>query len=171
MKWLKRLAGIVVALLIGFLAVGLFVPQVSIVSRTQVAAAPETAWSVFMDPKLAPQWLTYLESLETVAGAPETVGSVRRLTFLENGRRIVIDETVTAIEPARRFAFDSTGEWMVGSAEVVFTPAGTGTVIECRSEMRGRGPLWRSVFALSRTALQRRQDEQLAKLAALIDVR
>jgi uncharacterized protein YndB with AHSA1/START domain len=171
MKWLKWLAGPVIALLIGFLAVGLFVPKVTIVSRVQVAAAPEAAWSVFMDPTLAPQWLTYLESLETVSGAPETAGSVNRLTFLENGRRIVIDETVTAIEPARRFAFDSTGEWMAGTAEVVFTPAGTGTVIECRSELRGRGPLWRSVFALSRTEIQRRQDEQFAKLAALIDAR
>jgi uncharacterized protein YndB with AHSA1/START domain len=171
MKWLKRLAGIVAALLIGFLAVGLFVPQVMVVSRVQMAAAPETAWSVFMDPALAPQWLTNLESMEAVFGTPATVGSVSRLTFLENGRRIVIDETVTAIEPARRFAFDSIGEWMVGSAEVVFTPAGAGTVIECRSEMRGRGPLWRSMFALSRSAIQRRQDEQFAKLAALIDVR
>lgn len=171
MKWLKRLAGIVLALLIGFLAVGLFVPEVTVVSRTQVAAPPETAWTVFMDPTLAPQWLSHLESLETVSGQPETVGSVNRLTFLENGRRIVIDETVTAIEPARRFAFDSTGEWLVGTAEVVFSPSGTGTLIECRSDMRGRGPVWRSMFALSRASIQRRQDEQFAKLAALIDVR
>lgn len=165
-RWVAVAAGVVIA---AFLAIGIVKPSVSISHSTLVNRSPEVVWKVFTDASRAKEWMTGLMSMETVSGTRMTVGSRHKLVFLENDRRVEMQETITALEPGKLYAFDSSMEQMTGSTTVRLTPKDGGTQLTFEGDFRGRSMLWRSLMAILQPMIDKRQGEDMDKLKALVE--
>ncbi|MFG0315972.1 MAG: SRPBCC family protein [Planctomycetota bacterium JB042] len=168
-KFSLVLLGLIAVFLVGFLGLGLASESIEYRNEIVIDRPPEEVWAVFSDPDRAKSWMTGLERIENLSGEHLQVGSRWKLVFLEGGEEIEVLETVTAVEPNRRFAFDLDAEPMLGHTEVRFEPEGEGTRLVATNEMRAKGLIWRAVFRLSRTMFQARSQEQYALLKARIE--
>jgi len=165
-RWVAIAAGVVAA---GFLGIGVLVPHVSVTHSALINRSPEVVWKVFTDASRAKEWRTGLMSMETMSGAPLTAGSRRHFVFLERDRRVDMQETITAIEPPRLYAFDSTMEQAKGHTTVRLTPKDGGTEIAAESVYTGQSMLWRSLMVVFNSQIGEREAEDLAKLKALAE--
>ena len=111
-------------------------------------------WKAFDDPANMSKWQPGLKSFEHVSGEAGKPGAVSKLTYIENGREIVLMETVTRrVEPE---AMDGTytGAGVVNHIKNTFidvSPNETKWVIEVEFlfgsfMMRLLGPLMKGAF-------------------------
>ena len=56
-----------------------------------------TVWAAFTDPENMKRWQENHESFKTISGEPGQPGSIAELVFDENGRKVVLKETVTEV--------------------------------------------------------------------------
>ncbi len=165
-KWIAILVGIACAL---FLAIGLAKPDIHIVNSVHVDRSPDVVWKVFTDMPRSKEWLTGLNSMERISGEHLTVGTRSKLVFFDGGRREEMEETTTAVEPGKLYAFDSTMDMMSGSTTVRLAPNGTGTDLTFDSTYAGKNVLWRSALALMQSTVEKREAEDMGKLKALVE--
>jgi len=60
-----------------------------------INAPRDAVWAAFDNPDNMPRWQPTLESFVHKSGTPGQPGAVSELTYLENGRKIVMTETVS----------------------------------------------------------------------------
>jgi len=165
----KSIAVVIGLLIVAFFALGFIKPEIQVTSSTVINRSPEVVWKVFTDPPRTKQWLTGLQSMETISGAHLEVGSRHRLTFREGNRWIQMDEIVTAVEPGRLYAFNSSMDAMKGSTNVRLMPKDGGTELALESIYGGRSMVWRSILVVMQGTIARREAEDMAKLKALVE--
>lgn len=56
----------------------------------------EEVWRTFDNPENLSKWQSTFKGFERLSGEPGSPGSVSRLTYEENGRRIVLTETIVS---------------------------------------------------------------------------
>lgn len=61
---------------------------------TEIAAPRDEVWRQFDDPERMKVWQPTLQSFEPLSGTPGQPGAVSRLTYQEDGRTIVLTETI-----------------------------------------------------------------------------
>jgi uncharacterized protein YndB with AHSA1/START domain len=164
----KSIGIVIGVLIVAFFALGFIKPEIQVASSTAIGRSPEVVWKVFTDRPRTKQWLTGLESMETISGAHLAVGSHHRLTFREGNRWIEMDEVVTAVEPGKLYAFNSSMDVMKGSTYVRLAPKDGGTELAFESIYGGRSMFWRSILVVMQGTIARREAEDLAKLKALV---
>jgi carbon monoxide dehydrogenase subunit G len=165
-KWIAILTGIACA---AFFAVGFIKPEVHIVNSVHVHRSPDVVWKVFTDMSRSKEWLTGLNSMERISGEHLAVGTRSKLVFFDGGRREEMEETTTAVEPGKLYAFDSSMDMMSGSTSVRLTPNGAGTDLTFDSTYAGKTFLWRSALALMQSSVEKRGAEDMGKLKALVE--
>jgi len=165
-KWIAIILGLVCA---AFIAIGFFKPEVSVVNSTVINRSPEVVWRVFTDTARAKEWMTGLDSIQTISGGHLQPGSVHKLVFIDSGRRMDLTETVTAVEPNRLFAFDSSMEEMHGTTNVILAPKDAGTTLTFESVYRGNSIVWRSMMVVMQHSIEERGSNDLAKLKLLVE--
>lgn len=169
MKILRGIFVVILILLVGFYAIGFFVPQIEIETSVEVNQPVEKSFAVFMDEKYMQDWLMNLKSVETVSGEPNTVGSKYRLTFLEEGREISVTEEVTAYRKNEEFAFHMEHESLNSDVRVLFSPSPAGTQITMLNETRGNDWFMRSMLPLMQSHMSERQERNFNQLKLLIE--
>jgi uncharacterized protein YndB with AHSA1/START domain len=63
--------------------------------ETDIRAGRDFAWAIFNDPKNLSRWQPTLESFTHQAGKPGHPGAVSELVYNENGKKVVMTETIT----------------------------------------------------------------------------
>ena len=170
MKILKWVGIIVGVLIVGFLAIGVITPDFSYHNSVTVNAPVEKAYSVFTDESKMSEWLTGLQRIENVSGAPLEAGSKWKLVFDEGGRTIEVLEEVTAVDPNQRFAFNIDTEPFAGTVDIRFAAIDSTTCkIDATSTVDGKNMVWKSVLALSKSMMTDRAQEQYGLLKRLIE--
>lgn len=169
MRILKWVGGILAAIVVIFFLIGVFVPTFTYVSRIEVNAPVEHAWAVFNDESRVGEWMTGFKSIETISGNPNEVGSKFRLVFEEDGKEIVMTETMTAFEPHERFAFDLVNEVMNVNVDIRFASSGGKTEITATSLVDGNNIFWKSLLPLFKSGFEDRSQEMYDKLKTLIE--
>ncbi|MGH8314891.1 MAG: SRPBCC family protein, partial [Steroidobacterales bacterium] len=165
-KWIAIILGLLCA---AFIALGFFKPEVSAVNSTLINRSPEVVWRIFTDPARAKEWMTGLDSIQTISGGHLQPGSVHKLVFIDGDRRMDLSETVTAVEPNRLFAFDSSMEEMHGTTNVILAPRDAGTELTFESVYRGNSIVWRSMMVIMEHAINERETVDLARLKLLVE--
>ena len=165
-KWIAIILGLACA---AFVAIGFWKPEVSTVNSTVINRSPEVVWRVFTDPARTKEWMTGLESMQTISGGHLQPGSVHKLVFVEGNRRIELNETVTAVEPNRLYSFDSSMEEMHGTTNVILAPKDAGTEVTLESVYRGNSIVWRSMMVVMQHAMHERETVDLARLKLLVE--
>jgi uncharacterized protein YndB with AHSA1/START domain len=56
----------------------------------------DEVWRAFNNPENLKRWMPTLTDFQPISGTPGQTGAVSRLTIVENGRTIIMDETIIA---------------------------------------------------------------------------
>lgn len=148
MKILKITGGIIVAIVVIFLSIGVFVPTVSYELKITVKAPLDKSFSVFVDDSRMGEWFTGFVSYELISGEPGTVGSIHRVVIEENGKELVSTEEVIAYIENQRYAFTLDNDLESAEIDVRFSGDITGTEITIMTETTGKNIILRSLMAL-----------------------
>ncbi len=100
----------------------------------------QEVWKAFDSPANMRKWQPTLKSFEPVSGTPGQVGAVSRLTYDENGRSIVLTETITLRQELVAFAGMYDSGHAVNTVQNSFTevaPGRTKWVMEADLLFRG----------------------------------
>ena len=91
-----------------------------------IDASLDTVWAAFDDPDNKRHWQTNFQAYQHKSGEPGQPGSVAELTFNENGKIVVLNETIT--ERRDKSFFAATYESIHGTTHIVnrFEDAGSG---------------------------------------------
>ena len=60
-----------------------------------IDASLDDVWAAFTNPDNMGRWMQNFESFTTISGVPGQPGTVAKVVFNENGKRVVLKETVT----------------------------------------------------------------------------
>ncbi len=63
--------------------------------EVEIDADQENVWAAFTNPDNMGRWMQNFESFTPLSGVPGQVGAVAEVAFNENGRRVVMKETIT----------------------------------------------------------------------------
>jgi uncharacterized membrane protein len=72
--------------------------------ETELDRTIDVVWRAYQNPENLQRWMPTLTSFQPVSGTPGQPGAVSRLVFVENGRSIVMDETVVARQEPYQFS-------------------------------------------------------------------
>ena len=89
--------------------------------------------------------------------------------FVERGEEMVMTEEVTAFKENELFAFKLENDVMFVDAQVTFAETDGQTGITATHVVRGRNAFWRSLLPLFKSSIERRGEENFAKLKAVIE--
>ena len=89
-----------------------------ITHSVRIERPPEDVWAVVSDPTTHTSWRPDLVEFRQVSDGPLAVGSLIHEVIEFRGRKIEIDDVVTALEPPHRFAIR--GGWEAADFELDF---------------------------------------------------
>lgn len=155
---LKKIAiGIVVSVLLvaaAFFAIGFIWPTFTVETRVTINKPRDVVWKYFTDSSRQKEWMTNLASIEPLEGPPLTKGSKFRLTFEEDGSRIVMTETMTEVVENEVFAFVLENDVIHAEDRIVLIDRGDKTEIVETDVITGGNPMWRSLFIIMKPTFQ-----------------
>lgn len=163
------LLGVIAALIIGFVAIGYVKPEYRGSVSVTVNAPVSKTFAVFNDTANMHKWMNNFKSINNISGAKNEVGSKWAITYNENGRDLVITETITAYEPEKLFAFDMEDEFAKFQIEIHFEEVNGQTVIKQTSKGAGKNIPARSMIALVSGSIEKQQQEMYNKLKTLVE--
>lgn len=170
-KILFTLLGIIGALIIGFIAIGLIKPTYEGGITVTVNAPVATTFAVFNDTASMRKWMDNFKRIENISGDQNQVGSKWKLVYDENGRDLVMTETITAFEQDKLFAFDMEDEYYKMHIEIRFEEKDGKTIITQVDKGEGKNIPARSMVAImgSLGLMQKQQQGMYNKLKDLIE--
>ena len=169
MKYLKYLLLVIVILPALFFLNGLITPVVSYECRIITDAPIDTAWNVFTDDANMGEWVSGFKSIKRVEGQQDSVGSVYEMTVENGGETFVMEETLTAFDERKQFAFDLDNDVMLTSVDIRFGPDFEGTEMFAKHEIRGKNLVWRSLFPLMKSQFAEQSQKDYDKLKLLMN--
>lgn len=168
-KILLGLVGIVLLLVVGFLAIGFIYPTLTTETRVTINKPRTVVWKYFTDQNTLKEWLPNVKSIENISGEPMTAGSKFKMTFEENGSEIVMTETMTEVKENEVFAFILENEVMKANDRITFIDKGDKTEIVENNTFEGGNIFWRSLFALMKSGFEKNSAESYQRLKTNIE--
>jgi len=170
MRVLKTTGIILLVCVLGFLSIGILFPEISYQTTVHVSRSPATVFSVLTDAGRMGDWIEGYVSMETIVEHDDQIGNEYRLTFVQNGDTLILDEEVTEFVENERFGLTLTHEIMVTESSITLTKTSEGTSIATTNLVRGSGMLWRSLFPLMKGTLETEQRRQYERLSQIIEI-
>lgn len=142
---------------------------VRVTESIHVSSPPEDVWAVVSDLDTHTRWRPALVEFRQVSDGPLAVGSRIREVLRWRGRRIDLEDVVTAFEPGRRFALR--GGWKAAEFELDLRldPEAGGTRVTMDWPLRPKSLLLRLAAPFIGGAMRRATREELELLKALVE--
>ena len=170
MKILKYILGITLLLALIFIALGIITPAISYDSEITVSKSAKEAWAVMSDESKAALWISGFIKSELISGSPNTIGAVSNIHFDEDGKEMIIQETITAIKPNELMAMGFNAEdFMLMDYEMNFTESDGNTTIRSKTTATGQGIIAKSMVALLKSSMITQEDQNMGSLKKLIE--
>jgi len=169
MKYLKITLGILLALIIIFLAIGMIKPTVSYDYEILINKPFAEAWEVSQDSSKLKDWLTGFKRIERVSGTPGTVGSVSDVYFDNAGQEMAIRETITEIVPNESISMLYESDLMDMDYKLIMIPEGSQTRLSSQTLVRGNGMIFKSIMALSKSSFLEQEELNMSLLKKTIE--
>ncbi len=163
------LLGIIATLIIGFIVIGLVKPTCHTACSVTVNAPASKTFEVFNNPENMGKWMDNFISIENISGEKNQIGSKWKMVFNENGRELVITETITAFEQDKLFAFEFEDEFAKFLIQIHFDEVNGQTTISQTSDGEGKGMAAKSMIALMRGVMEKQQIGMYNKLKELVE--
>ena len=150
--------------------------MIDVRAEQSIPAAPDALWPLVSDPERLPEWFSFAERVEVLAG-PEGVGQRRRQHGHWGRKPSEVDQVITRWEPSRALAWRHEAERLDGkpaprfAASTDFTiqlvPAGRATIVRLHSAQQPAGVLRGLVIrAFGRREVAKSLRDSLDRLAA-----
>lgn len=169
MKYLKYLFYAILVLVVLFIGKGLMTPSVSYESEVSVNKLAAEAWAVMSDESKLSKWIEGYKRGVLVSGEKNTVGAVSNIFVEENGEEMVMQETITGLEPNQRMAMTFTMDFMNMDYEISFEEKDGKTIIRSKSKVMGNGLFNQSIVSMLTSAMKEQEEKNLSSLKRLIE--
>ncbi|MFZ1704307.1 MAG: SRPBCC family protein [Saprospiraceae bacterium] len=169
MKYLKYTLYFLIILIVIFFGMGIITPQVSYESEVTVDKSLEESWAVMSDESRVTEWLTDIKRMEHKSGIPNTVGAVSTIYVEDNGQEMMMEETITALEPNKRIAMTFTMDFMKMDYEMSLSQKEGKTLIKSNTTTVGNGMFAKSMLAFMPKAMKKQEDKNMHNLKKVID--
>ncbi|WP_422359710.1 SRPBCC family protein [Reichenbachiella sp.] len=169
MKYLKYLLYVVLALVVVFLGKGLMTPSIAYECEVTVNKPAAEAWAVMSDESRLAEWLEGYKNGELVSGEKNTVGAVSNIYVEENGEEMVMQETITAIEPNRLMAMTFTMDFMNMDYQITLEEKDGQTIVRTQSLVTGNGLMNQSVVSFFPSMMKEQEEKNLSNLKQLVE--
>jgi len=161
--------GIILALFLIFVLVGVFVPEVSFSSKVKVNKPINLSWQIFMDESIMADWLPGFKSTEHLSGVENEPGSTYKMVFEEKGKVFEMIETVTVMKENEEFSFDLDHKMMSSTNQVLFKNEGNNTIIQGITKTKGKGIIMRALFPFMLSSMKKNNQLAYNNLKELIE--
>lgn len=168
MKFLKIALILVLLLVVAFLAIGFIKPSVSYQNEVLINAPKDKSWQVMMDPSKLNEWLTGYKRSELISGEAGTVGAVSNIYFDQNGKEIVIKETITVVENDV-LGMDFENDFMDMKYDIRIQEIEGKSQLSSRTTAKAKGMVSRSITSLMKGTLVNQEQTNLDKLKRVIE--
>ncbi|MDZ7342034.1 MAG: SRPBCC family protein [candidate division KSB1 bacterium] len=127
-------------------------------------------YHAFLDRQRMKHWLSGFQTIELLHGTNNAVGSRYKLTMLENGHEICLDQEITVNDENQEFAFTMEHETMTSHSRVRFIPLNNhATEVWLTVEIHGKGRLWKFIIPTMVPLIQKRQETDLLKFKTMLE--
>ena len=130
--------------------------------------APE-AWAVMSDESKLHNWITGYKKSELISGEKNTVGAVTDIYIEDQGREMVMQETITKFVPNKVMAMSFTSDFMNMDYEISLEDQGNKTMLNTKTSTQGTGMISKSMIALMKGSMFAQEEENLNKLKKVIE--
>ncbi len=169
MNIVKYLLLIILVLVLIFFGNGLLTPSVDYESEVLVDKPVEEAWAVMQDETRITEWLKEIKRMEHVSGTPGTKGAVSKYYMDQDGEEIMMEETITAIQPNKHIAMTFTMDFMDMDYEMNLTQKGDKTLIKSKSKTVGNGLFAKSILSFMPSTMKKQEEINLNNLKKVIE--
>ena len=169
MKYLKYILGIVVVLVIVFLALGLIKPELSYDAEIVVDKPLAECWAVSQDEDKMADWLEGFQKIEHISGTPGAVGAVSDVYFITNDQEMVIREKITDIVPDESISMFFESDFMNMDYKLSMSNVDGKTKLSSNTSAVGNGIFAKSLMALMGGSIKAQEDTNLANLKKTIE--
>ena len=170
MKYIKYILGIIVLLILLFIAKGFITPSISYSSEIFVDKPVKEAMAVMNDESKIHQWLKGITNIEHISGEKGTVGAVTKYTFNENGEESIVVETIESISPNEHISMSFVMEGVMNmNYEIDFNKKDGKTHIQSSTIAQGDGMIMKSMISFMKDTMQTQEDENMNNLKKLIE--
>ncbi len=168
-KILLGFIAIIALLVVVFFAIGLMFPTLTTETGVTINKPRDVVWQYFTDQSKLKDWLPNVKSIENISGEPMTAGSKFKITFEENGDRIVMTETMTEVKENEVFAFTLENDVITANDRLTFIDKGDKTEVVENNTFTGGNIFWRSLFAVMKSNFEKKSAENYQKLKTNIE--
>lgn len=169
MKFLKYLLFFILGLFLLTVIIGLIFPKFNYSNEVVINKPVEKVWNTFMDETKTSQWLDGYQSSKIIKGNHLEVGCVSKMKFISEGEQMEFTETITAIEPNKRFAFDMDAGVFLGHTEITLTPQGNGTKLTATNLVDGNNVMYDAMFYFFKNTFKENGQKSYDNLKALVE--
>jgi uncharacterized protein YndB with AHSA1/START domain len=168
-KILLGFLGIILLLVICFLALGFMYPTLTTETRLTINKPRDVVWQYFTNQNTLKDWLPNVKSIENISGEPMTAGSKFKMTFDDNGGEIVMTETMTEVKAPEIFAFTLENNVITAHDRITFIDKGDKTDVVENNTFSGGNVFWRSLFALMKSNFEKKAAENYQRLKTNVE--
>ena len=133
-----------------------------------VAVPPPEAYRYIADFTTVPEWDPGMAESRLVEGDGSRTGAVYDVVAIFRGTHVPFRYRIAEAEEGRRLLFEGEGAKARSSDEIVLEPAGSGTRLTYRADLRMKGP-YRLAEPFLRGTFERMGTEAMAGLKAKLD--
>ena len=169
MKILKYVIGILAILALIFLLLGVMKSEITYGYDIIVDKPLAESWAVSQDEEKMADWLPGFQKIEHVSGTPNTVGAVSDVHFINQGKEVVIRETITEIIPDESISMTFTDNFMTMDYTLNMADENGKTKISTNTTATGNGMFSRSIMALMGGMIKGQEETNLANLKRVIE--
>jgi hypothetical protein len=170
MRILKYILPAVLLLVIVFVLIGVFIPDVTYLTQIVVDRPVNHSFLIFTNVNRMADWIPGFKEIETIKSVPGHVGSKYRLVFETEGEEIEMIEELTAYKENELFAFILSNEVILSEVEISFNAISENeTEITALTRARGQNWFWRSVFPFFKSYFKEQTEQQYNTLKQIIE--
>lgn len=115
------------------------------------------------------QWLPGLVDIQPITTGGNRVGARARHVYHENGRTFTMEEETLIYEPDRHVKIRGITDMFELTAEYRLTPTGSGTRLQFESTLTFRNVIFRLLSPLLMWGANKRTEQELQRLKALVE--
>ena len=169
MKILKYILGILALLALLFILIGLIKPELAYEYEIMVDKPVAESWAVSQDEEKMADWLPGYQKMVHVSGTPNAVGAVSDVYFINEGKEMVIRETITEIIPDESVSMTFTDDFMTMDYTLKMADENGITKISTNTTAVGNNFFSKSVMALMGGMIKAQEETNLANLKKTIE--
>jgi len=151
---LKILTFLILFLMIGFLSMGFFVPQVNYESSGEVVGKVADVFALYNDKDQIDQWIPTIKSIKPLKETQNIKGSVYEMVIDNEGSEITMKEKVLDYKEGEMVSLEFDAGAMTKTDVFTFAQAGNKTKITGNHSVEGNNYFYKCMFSLFGSNMQ-----------------